>query len=94
MPTEIPVADLWPPPYLIRAARGLVGIDQATLAEYAHVSRKAIVALENDESVALDYRRVAVLEKVCACLEKRGVEFIKAVGGKGEGVRLSRPKRR
>lgn len=94
MPTEIPVADVWPPPYLIKAARGLVGIDQATLAEYAHVSRKAIVALESDESVVLDYRRVAVLEKVAACLEKRGVEFIKAVGGKGEGVRLSRPKRR
>jgi DNA-binding XRE family transcriptional regulator len=92
--TEIALADVWPPPYLIRAARTLVGIDQATLAKHARVSRKAIVTLEGDESAVLDYRRVAVLEKAAETLEKRfGVMFIKSSGGHGEGVRLARPKR-
>ena len=94
MPTEIPVADIWPHPYLIRAARGLVGIDQGTLAKSAKVSRKAIVSLENDVAAVMDYRRVAVLEAAAEVLEKRyGVEFIRAAAGKGEGVRLARPKR-
>jgi DNA-binding XRE family transcriptional regulator len=94
MTTEISLANVWPPPFLIRAARVLVGIDQATLAKHARVSRKAIVTLEGDESVVLDYRRVAVLEKAAETLEKRfGVEFVKASAGKGEGVRLLRPKR-
>lgn len=94
MQIEIPVADIWPPPFLIRAARGLVGIDQATLADHAKVSRKAIVSLENDTSSVMDYRRVAVLEAAAAVLEKKyGVEFTRAAGGKGEGVRLARPRR-
>jgi DNA-binding XRE family transcriptional regulator len=94
MPTEVPVADIWPQPFLIRAARGLVGIDQGTLAKFAKVSRKAIVSLENDVSAVMDYRRVAVLEAAADVLEKRyGVEFTRATGGKGEGVRLARPRR-
>jgi DNA-binding XRE family transcriptional regulator len=94
MPTEVSVADIWPQPFLIRAARGLVGIDQATLAKYAKVSRKAIVSLENDVSAMMDVRRVAVLEAAAEALEQRyGVEFTKPAGGRGEGVRLSRPRR-
>lgn len=94
MPTEIPMEDVWPQPYLIRAARGLVGIDQATLAKHARVSRKAIISLENDVAPVMDYRRVAVLELAAEVLENRyGVEFTKPSGGKGEGVRLSRPRR-
>jgi DNA-binding XRE family transcriptional regulator len=94
MPTQKPVADMWPPPFLIPAARGLVGISQATLAKHVKVTRKTIVALENDESTMMDYRRVKVLEAAAEVLEKRyGVEFTKAAGGRGEGVRLARPRR-
>lgn len=93
MSIEIPLADVWPPPYLIPAARALLGLDQATLAKLARVSRKAIVTLEGDDSTVLDYRRVAVLDKVADTLEKRGVMFLKSSGGHGEGVRLARPKR-
>ncbi|MDA9523862.1 hypothetical protein XI06_27185 [Bradyrhizobium sp. CCBAU 11434] len=95
MPTEIPVENVWPLPFLIRAARGLVGIDQATLAEHAGVSRKAIVSLENDSAAVMDYRRVAVLDAVAEVLQRKfGVEFTRATSSRGEGVRLSRPRHR
>lgn len=89
MITEIPANQIWPTPALIRAARGLVGIDQATLAKSATVSRKAVITVENDSSEQMDYRRVAVLKKLAMALEKKfGVEFTKPVAGRGEGVRL------
>ena len=89
MTTEIPTDQIWPTPALIRAARGLVGIDQATLAKSATVSRKAVISLENDTSEQMDYRRVAILKKLAMALEKKfGVEFTKPSGGRGEGVRL------
>jgi DNA-binding XRE family transcriptional regulator len=93
MVNEIPAAEIWPTPALIRAARGLVGIDQATLAKNAKVSRKAVISLENDDSEQMDYRRVAVLAKLAAALEKKhGVEFTKPTSNRGEGVRLMKPK--
>jgi DNA-binding XRE family transcriptional regulator len=93
MINEIPAGEIWPTPSLIRAARGLVGIDQATLAKNAKVSRKAVISLENDTSEQMDYRRVAVLAKLAAALEKKyGVEFTKPTSNKGEGVRLMKPK--
>ncbi len=93
MVNETPTDEIWPTPPLIRAARGLVGIDQATLAKSAKVSRKAVISLENDTSDQMDYRRVAVLEKLAAALEKKhGVEFTKPTSNRGEGVRLMKPK--
>jgi DNA-binding XRE family transcriptional regulator len=93
MVNEIPAGEIWPTPSLIRAARGLVGIDQATLAKNAKVSRKAVISLENDTSEQMDYRRVAVLAKLAAALEKKyGVEFTKPTSNRGEGVRLMKPK--
>ena len=68
MITEIPANQIWPTPALIRAARGLVGIDQATLAKSATVSRKAVITVENDSSEQMDYRRVAVLKKLAIAL--------------------------
>ena len=80
---------IWPTPRLIRAARGLAGLDQATLAARANVSRKAVISLEADESETMDYRRVAVLRKLQAVLENDfGVEFQKATKRAGPGVRL------
>jgi DNA-binding XRE family transcriptional regulator len=93
MVNAIPVDEIWPTPSLIRAARGLVGIDQATLAKNAKVSRKAVVSLENDASAQMDYRRVAVLAKLAGVLEKKhGVEFTKPTPNQGEGVRFMKPR--
>jgi DNA-binding XRE family transcriptional regulator len=93
MINEVPVSEIWPTPSLIRAARGLVGIDQATLAKNAKVSRKAVISLENDTSERMDYRRVEVLVKLATALEKKhGVEFTKPTSNRGEGVRLLKSK--
>jgi DNA-binding XRE family transcriptional regulator len=93
MAIDIPADEIWPTPSLIRAARGLVGIDQATLAKDAKVSRKAIISIENDTSPYMDYRRVEVLLKLATALEKkRGVEFTKPTSSRGEGVRLLKPR--
>jgi DNA-binding XRE family transcriptional regulator len=93
MVNDIPVSEIWPTPALVRAARGLVGIDQATLAKNAKVSRKAVISLENDTSKRMDYRRVEVLLKLAAALEKKhGVEFTKPTSNRGEGVRFLKSK--
>jgi hypothetical protein len=84
---------IWPTPRLIRAARGLAGLDQATLAARAKVSRKAVNVIEGDESETMDFRRVAVLRKLQAVLENDfGIEFQKATKSAGPGVRLRNPK--
>ena len=93
MVDKIPADEIWPTPALIRAARGLVGVDQATLAKNAKVSRKAVISLENDTSDRMDYRRVEVLVKLATALEKKyGVEFTKPTSNRGEGVRLLKSK--
>lgn len=82
----------FPEPRLIRAARGLLGLDQATLAKHAKVSRKAVVSLEGDESDSMDYRRIAVLQKLQTVLENKfGVEFQKETSKSGAGVRFKNP---
>jgi DNA-binding XRE family transcriptional regulator len=84
---------VWPRPSLIRAARALAGIDQSALALAAGVSRKAVVTLENDSGIEMDYRRLEVLRKVQAALEKEfGIEFI-ARDRAGMGVRFRSPDR-
>src|SRR5664280_2411893 len=87
------INEIWPTPRLIRAGRGLAGIDQATLAKRAKVSRQAVIAIEGDESETMDFRRVAVLRKLQAVLENDfGIEFQKATKSAGPGVRLRKPK--
>src|SRR5580765_7744128 len=84
---------IWPMPRLIRAGRGLAGIDQATLAQRAKVSRQAVIAIEGDENETMDYRRVEVLRKLQAVLEHDfGIEFQKPTKSAGPGVRLRSPK--
>src|SRR5674476_161219 len=79
---------IWPTPRLIRAGRGLAGIDQATLAQRAGVSRQAVIAVEGDENATMDFRRVTVLRKLQAVLENDfGIEFQKATKTAGPGVR-------
>jgi DNA-binding XRE family transcriptional regulator len=86
MPNTIPI---WPSPRLIRAARGLTGIDQATLAEKAGVARKTIVLIEADESDRMDPRRRKVLQTLQHVFENEyGIEFFAASEISGEGVRF------
>ena len=71
----------------IRAARGLLAISQLDLAEIAGVHVATIRRLE----AATGVRGAAeTLVKMQKALEKAGIEFIPAEGGKGPGVRLSR----
>ena len=79
----------WPPAHLIRAARGLLGIDQITLAEKAGVTRQTVMKIEADDSASLDPRRLKVLRDLQRVLEDvYGVEFFAASEHSGEGVRF------
>jgi DNA-binding XRE family transcriptional regulator len=80
---------IWPSPKLIRAARGLAGIDQAKLAEKAGVARKTIVLIEADESDRMDPRRLKVLQSLQRVFEEEyAIEFFEASENSGEGVRF------
>jgi DNA-binding XRE family transcriptional regulator len=82
-------AQVWPTPRLIRAARGLVGIDQETLAARAGVTRQAVIKIEADESDRMDPRRLKVLQSLQRVFEDEyGVEFFTAGENSGEGVRF------
>jgi len=82
-------AHVWPTPRLIRAARGLVGIDQETLASKADVTRQAVIKIEADESERMDPRRLKVLQSLQRVFEDEyGVEFFAASENSGEGVRF------
>jgi DNA-binding XRE family transcriptional regulator len=70
-------------------------IDQATLAECADVSRKAVIANEGDEGKSMDYRRFEVLQKLRKVFEDQfGIEFFPESKKTGEGIRLKKPKRK
>lgn len=72
----------------IRAARGLLDLDQSQLARAVGVSGRTIIRLER--GLPTRNGTVAAIEKV---LERRGVEFIEENGG-GPGVRLRRRSKR
>lgn len=65
-----------------RAARGLIGMDQATLAQNSRVSRNTIVSFESGQRLPGSNNLAAIR----AALEAAGVEFIPENGG-GAGVR-------
>ncbi len=76
-------------PAQIRAARALLGLEQAELASSAGVSRQTLITIEAGSREQKDPRRKKKLEAIrCALDEKYGVEFLSAEGSKGEGVRL------
>jgi DNA-binding XRE family transcriptional regulator len=79
---------VWPTPRLIRAARGLLGIDQGELAEMTGVARKTIVLIEADESDRMDPRRLKILKSLQGKFEDCGIEFFEASESSGEGVRF------
>ena len=76
----------------IRAARGLLGIDQRRLAETAGLSLPTIQRMEASEGQVRG--NVDSLVKVIDALQKAGVELIgegAVSSGGGRGVRLKAP---
>jgi transcriptional regulator with XRE-family HTH domain len=73
-------------PAQCRAARGLVDMDQATLAEGAMINRSVIIDFEKGRRVPTR-NNLAAIQRV---LESAGVEF---TNGDAPGVRLRRKKR-
>ena len=72
-------------PSQCRAARGLLDITQAELAEKAGVSLRTVISFEADERTPIR----ATLEVIRRAFEGAGVEFIDENGG-GAGVRLKK----
>lgn len=73
-------------PAQCRAARALIAMDQATLAEAANVSRNVIIDFEKGRRVP-GRNNLAAIQQV---LEKAGVEF---TNGNAPGVRLKKSKK-
>jgi predicted transcriptional regulator len=73
-------------PAQCRAARGLVEMDQGTLADDAMVSRSVIIDFEKGRRVPTR-NNLAAIQRV---LEEAGVEF---TNGDAPGVRLRKKKR-
>ena len=73
-------------PAQCRAARGLIAMDQADLAEAANVSRNVIIDFEKGRRVPTR-NNLAAIQRV---LERAGVEF---TNGDAPGVRLKKSKK-
>ncbi len=69
----------------IRGARALLDISQADLAQIADLHVATIRRIEAATGVRGAAETVVKIQKA---LEKAGIEFIPAEGGKGPGVRL------
>jgi transcriptional regulator with XRE-family HTH domain len=76
-------------PSQCRAARGLLDITQAELAEKAGVSLRTVISFEASERSPIR----ATLDVIRRAFETEGVEFIDENGG-GAGVRLKAAKKR
>jgi transcriptional regulator with XRE-family HTH domain len=76
-------------PSLIKAARALLRIDQAELAERTGISRKTISLIEIAKQDPTDARRRKMLADLRQKMETvLGLEFIFESDATGEGVRL------
>ena len=71
---------------MIRAARGLLGLDQSQLADLVGVARRTIIRIEADDTEPTNSRRREVHEAIRDRLEEDyGIRFVYA-GKTGEGV--------
>jgi len=78
-------------PAMIRAARGLLGLDQAGAAELAGLSQRTISKLEAENDLfSKDLRRRNALQAIRSGFEKAGIEFIFPSEESGHGVRMRR----
>ncbi|WP_198959224.1 helix-turn-helix domain-containing protein [Bradyrhizobium canariense] len=76
-------------PAMIRAARGLLGLDQVKAAELAGLSQRTISKLEaEDELSSKDVRRRNALKAIRSGFEQAGIEFIFPSDESGQGVRM------
>jgi DNA-binding XRE family transcriptional regulator len=82
-----------PSPRMIRAARGLLGIGQAKLAEYVGVAARTIIRIEAEEETPTNPRRLQICENIRSVLEKNhGIKFVFPNSSSGEGVVMKRTK--
>jgi hypothetical protein len=72
-------------PAQIRAARGLIDVNQTTLSEWASISVQTIKRIESSSGIR---GTAETLWRIQKALEAAGVEFIPPEEGKGPGVRL------
>jgi transcriptional regulator with XRE-family HTH domain len=80
-------------PSLIKAARALIKVDQAGLADLTGISRKTISLIEIAKNEPTDPRRRKMLAELQRTMEDElGLEFIFASDSAGEGVRLRKPR--
>lgn len=78
---------------MIRAARGLLNLDQAELGALVGVTRRTIIRLEADEAISTNPRRIDVIAAIRDKLEKdHGIRFVYADKTTGEGVVMKRGK--
>jgi transcriptional regulator with XRE-family HTH domain len=76
-------------PGMIRAARGLLGLDQAQVAERAGLKQRTISKLEGEVDFSLkDKRRRDALRAIREAYEREGIEFIFPSETSGQGVRM------
>ena len=75
-------------PAMFRAARALLGLEQADVAEKAGLTQRTISNAERGLHSSRDPRRLRVLEALKATFEKEGIEFIFADKTTGQGVRM------
>ena len=73
-------------PAQIKAARALLGVTQAQLAEMAGISKTALVNIEAGSSDP----KSSTLDRIQTALENLGAVFIPKNGG-GAGVRMKAP---
>jgi DNA-binding XRE family transcriptional regulator len=79
-------------PTLIKAARALLGYDQAMLADLTGISKKTIGLIETMDGVPTDVRRRRILDELRTKMENElHVEFVFTSDASGEGVRIRRP---
>jgi transcriptional regulator with XRE-family HTH domain len=78
---------------MIRAARGLLDLEQAQLGELVGVDRRTIIRLEADEIQPVNPRRTRILAAIRDKLEKdHGIRFVYPDKTTGEGVVMKRGK--
>jgi DNA-binding XRE family transcriptional regulator len=76
-------------PAMIRAARGLLGLDQTGAAKLAGLSQRTISKLEAEDDLSTkDLRRKTALKAIKSGFEQAGIEFTFPSESSGPGVRI------
>ena len=85
-------SDKIPTARMIRAARGLLGLEQSQLAELVGVSRRTIIRIEADDTEPSNSRRIEIHGAIQDRLERKfGILFVYP-GETGEGVVMKKGK--